>query len=218
MADNKIKIGKSYLYVQRDQNLWHVFSDNLLSDFNISPSDILEFDPRQEKAGVEQLRKILANLNIKPHSSPCRVLKIISGDFLSHEQANALLKTIEEPPPYALILLFVCNASRVLPTIRSRCIRIHGDSDSESGNGDFLDLLDLDFNQFLAKTKNIESNRIPDMLNLSLQQIKKRGLNAENIALYQKIAKTLMRLSSTSANTKLALEEIYIWLKSNRGR
>jgi len=216
MKDSRIEIGKSYLYIQRNRDLWSEFFDQLVEDFAISPSDVLEFDPGLEKSGVELLRKVLSSLNIKPHSSSCRVLKIVSGDLLNQDQANALLKTIEEPPSYGLVLVFASNVSRVLPTIRSRCIRIHGFSEIESGNSDFLDFLDLDFNQFLVKTKNIESNEIPDMLNLSLQQIKRRGINAENVALYQKIAGTLMRLSSSGANARLALEEIYVWLKADR--
>ena len=43
---------------------------------------------------------------------------------MSEEAANALLKTLEEPPPQVLILLLTADEDSILPTIRSRCRRL----------------------------------------------------------------------------------------------
>ena len=50
-----------------------------------------------------------------------RVAVIDDADRMSNESANALLKTLEEPPSYAVIVLIAADASKILPTIRSRC-------------------------------------------------------------------------------------------------
>ena len=64
------------------------------------------------------------DIMIKPYSSPYKVYIIPEADLLTVQAQNALLKTIEEPPEYAVILLLTENADSLLPTIRSRCVML----------------------------------------------------------------------------------------------
>jgi DNA polymerase-3 subunit delta' len=56
-----------------------------------------------------------------PFESKHRVFVLERADTMNDEAANALLKTLEEPPPYVVLLLLTDNPSQVLPTISSRC-------------------------------------------------------------------------------------------------
>jgi DNA polymerase III subunit delta' len=56
-----------------------------------------------------------------PFESSHRVFVLERADTMNDEAANALLKTLEEPPPYVVLLLLTDNPSQVLPTISSRC-------------------------------------------------------------------------------------------------
>jgi DNA polymerase III subunit delta' len=56
-----------------------------------------------------------------PFEAPHRVFVLERADTMNDEAANALLKTLEEPPPYVVLLLLTDNPSQVLPTIASRC-------------------------------------------------------------------------------------------------
>ena len=56
-----------------------------------------------------------------PFESAHRVFVLERADTMNDEAANALLKTLEEPPPYVVLLLLTDNPSQVLPTISSRC-------------------------------------------------------------------------------------------------
>jgi DNA polymerase III subunit delta' len=56
-----------------------------------------------------------------PFESGHRVFVLERADTMNDEAANALLKTLEEPPPYVVLLLLTDNPSQVLPTISSRC-------------------------------------------------------------------------------------------------
>ena len=56
-----------------------------------------------------------------PFESSHRVFVLERADTMNDEAANALLKTLEEPPPYVVLLLLTDNPSQVLPTIGSRC-------------------------------------------------------------------------------------------------
>ena len=74
---------------------------------------------------VEDIRQQLnGDIMIKPYSSPYKVYIIPEADLLTVQAQNALLKTIEEPPAYAVILLLTENAEALLPTIRSRCVML----------------------------------------------------------------------------------------------
>jgi DNA polymerase-3 subunit delta' len=61
------------------------------------------------------------DLSLRPMAGGRRIAVIEDADRMSNEGANALLKTLEEPPSYAVIILIAADASKILPTIRSRC-------------------------------------------------------------------------------------------------
>ena len=74
---------------------------------------------------VDDIRtQVNGDIMIKPYSSPYKVYIIPDADLLTVQAQNALLKTIEEPPEYAVILLLTENADSLLPTIRSRCVML----------------------------------------------------------------------------------------------
>ncbi len=73
---------------------------------------------------VDDARKLAEFFSKSPASAPHRVAIIDAADDLNVNAANAILKTLEEPPPRG-VLLMVCHApGRLLPTIRSRCRRL----------------------------------------------------------------------------------------------
>ena len=79
-----------------------------------------------EKPGtisVDDIREQVNNdIVIKPYSSRYKIYIIPEADLMTVQAQNALLKTIEEPPEYAVIMLLTENAETLLPTIRSRCV------------------------------------------------------------------------------------------------
>lgn len=81
-----------------------------------------------EKPGtisIDEIRdQVIHDVAIKPYYSPHKIYIIADADLMTPQAQNALLKTIEEPPEYAVILLLTSNADGLLPTIRSRCVRL----------------------------------------------------------------------------------------------
>ena len=75
--------------------------------------------------GVDVIRtKINNDIMIKPYQGPYKIYIIDGADRMTEQAQNALLKTIEEPPEYAVILLLTENAEKLLPTITSRCVML----------------------------------------------------------------------------------------------
>ena len=76
--------------------------------------------------GVDDIRTQINNdIVIKPYSSRYKVYIVDEAEKMNQQAQNALLKTIEEPPAYAVILLLTTNADSFLPTILSRCITLN---------------------------------------------------------------------------------------------
>lgn len=72
--------------------------------------------------GVDDVREqVVDDVAVKPYSSPYKIYIIDDAELLTPQAQNALLKTIEEPPEYAVIFFLTTNAESFLPTILSRC-------------------------------------------------------------------------------------------------
>ncbi|MBE5872363.1 MAG: DNA polymerase III subunit delta [Lachnospiraceae bacterium] len=73
--------------------------------------------------GVEDIRTRINNdIGIKPYSGPYKIYIMNEGEKMTVQAQNALLKTIEEPPAYAIILILTTNLDALLPTVLSRCV------------------------------------------------------------------------------------------------
>ena len=69
-------------------------------------------------------RQVNEDIQIKPYQGPYKIYIIAEADLMTVQAQNALLKTIEEPPAYAVIFLLTENAEALLPTITSRCVML----------------------------------------------------------------------------------------------
>jgi DNA polymerase III subunit delta' len=74
---------------------------------------------------IELMRDLARSLDLKPARGRGKIVIIDDADDLNEESANCFLKTLEEPPPGALLILIGTSPDRQLPTIVSRCQVIH---------------------------------------------------------------------------------------------
>ncbi len=82
----------------------------------------LEEDSRQIR--IEQVRELSAELALTSHAGGYKVAILSPADALNRFAANALLKTLEEPPPRTLLILVLTQPSRLPATVLSRCQRL----------------------------------------------------------------------------------------------
>ncbi len=71
--------------------------------------------------GIDAIKAVIHRVSLKPFEGPSSVVIIDSAESMSDEAANALLKTLEEPPPNTMFLLLTADEGELLPTVRSRC-------------------------------------------------------------------------------------------------
>ena len=94
----------------------HALSDN-------HPDIIRVMHEKPNTISVDDIRAQINNdVGIKPYSSAHKVYIVNEAEKMTVQAQNAILKTLEEPPEYAVILLLTTNVNSILPTILSRCV------------------------------------------------------------------------------------------------
>jgi DNA polymerase-3 subunit gamma/tau len=82
--------------------------------------DVIEIDAASNR-GIDEIRDLREKVNYAPTQARRKVYIIDEFHMLSNPASNALLKTLEEPPPHVIFVLATTEAHKVLPTILSRC-------------------------------------------------------------------------------------------------
>lgn len=96
------------------------------SDDRNNPDIIYVKHDKTNTISVDDIRTQLNNdIVIKPYSNQYKIYIVDEAEKMNQQAQNALLKTIEEPPAYAVIMLLTTNADSFLQTIRSRCITLN---------------------------------------------------------------------------------------------
>lgn len=86
--------------------------------------DLLLLTPQGGSLGIDQIRKAQQMLQFKPLEATWKGVIVEEADRLTEEASNAFLKTLEEPPPWTLIVLLASSSESLLPTVRSRCQKV----------------------------------------------------------------------------------------------
>lgn len=112
-----------------------------------NPDIIFVSHEKPNVIGVDDIRiQINQTVDIKPYAGEKKIYIMNDGDLMTVQAQNALLKTLEEPPAYVVILILTNNMEMFLPTILSRCVVL-----------DFKPVKDEDIKNFL-----MENMQIPD--------------------------------------------------------
>ncbi len=84
--------------------------------------DMIEIDAASNR-GIDEIRELRERVNFAPNTARYKVYIMDEVHMLTEPASNALLKTLEEPPPHAIFVLATTEPHKMLPTILSRCQR-----------------------------------------------------------------------------------------------
>jgi len=84
--------------------------------------NVIEIDAASNR-GIDNIRDLREKVMMPPSSGKYKVYVLDEAHMLTNEAFNALLKTLEEPPPYAIFVLATTDVHKMLPTVLSRCQR-----------------------------------------------------------------------------------------------
>lgn len=127
-----------------------ILEDSMMQDY-------YELGPDGKSIKVAQIRELQNVINIKPTFSKKSVYIIDDADLMTIEAQNSLLKTLEEPPEYAVIILIVHNERSILSTVKSRCVNIKFNKLSDKDIKKYFLKNDLNF-----EDKNINVFKVLD--------------------------------------------------------
>src|ERR1700690_1957066 len=82
--------------------------------------DVIEIDPPRNR-GINEMRELRENVRYQPARDRYKIFIIDEAHQITNEAFNALLKTIEEPPPWAVFVLCTTEAHKIPATIAARC-------------------------------------------------------------------------------------------------
>jgi DNA polymerase-3 subunit delta' len=83
--------------------------------------DLYVLEPLGDQIRIDDIRELRRDLHMRPFEASRRVYLVFGADTMNADAADALLKDLEEPPPYAVILLVANDIGPLSATIRSRC-------------------------------------------------------------------------------------------------
>ena len=86
--------------------------------------DLLEVRPEGTQIRIDQVRELWRDIQLRPFSAERRVYLIWDAETMPEVVQNALLKSIEEPPGHAVVVLVCAQPHRLLATVRSRCEQV----------------------------------------------------------------------------------------------
>jgi DNA polymerase-3 subunit delta' len=102
-----------------------LFAAQLLGDHarveRRSHPDLYVLEPLGDQIRIDDIRELRRDLHMRPFEADKRVYLIFGADTMNEDAADALLKDLEEPPPYAVIVLVANDLGPLPETIRSRC-------------------------------------------------------------------------------------------------
>ena len=132
--------------------------------------DFLEIFPDGNSIKIAQMREMQEKVYQKPIVSDKKVFIIDQVEKMTEEAQNSLLKTLEEPPEYMVIILITSNENKLLNTVKSRCIRIN-----------FTGLSKQDITKYAgAHQINIISQNLLEMCGGSIGKLEKINENIDD--------------------------------------
>ena len=165
-------------------------TENKSDDFSYN---IFELDAASNN-GVDDIRNLIDQVRIPPQTGKYKVYIIDEVHMLSGQAFNAFLKTLEEPPSYAIFILATTEKHKVIPTILSRC-QIY----------DFKKISTNDIQEYLEKIAKSEKIKYEDEA-IFLIAKKSDGALRDALSIFDR----LVNYTEGNITKKLAYENLYV--------
>lgn len=143
-----------------------IFPDVSVTNLASQAAGSSESDRKNTRISIDAIRELRASISLRPMEGQWRVAIIEDADYLSRDASDGLLKTLEEPPPFVVILLIATEPEALPETIRSRCLHIPLGPLSRSEITDVLTGRGIDAGQ-AAMIASISRGRIGQALDLA---------------------------------------------------
>lgn len=169
---------------------------------------------------IDKIRQIQDWAYLTPVEADKKILLLIEADRMSLSAANSLLKILEEPPKHLVIILVTHDVSRLLPTIRSRCMTFRFSPLSEEELTQWIKNIDPELSEEEARTVALLSEGRPGRAAHILEgkYLKRRETLISELALFNEkgfpsIFRVADRIAAAYDNLGMTLDELLSWYR-----
>lgn len=151
--------------------------------------DIITLTHARDQYGVAEVRaQLVEDILIRPYSFSRKVYLLPEAQRLNAACQNAILKTLEEPPVYGLILLATSNRNALLPTVLSRLVVLNADDDFSAEREEQYKAAEERFLTLLCRIEYADASELTGLAD----SLKKDGLAAEEaLSVFEKLLRDL---------------------------
>lgn len=150
---------------------------------NNNNPDIIIIDEQDESIKTEQIKELVKNVLEKPIQGEKKIYIINNSENMTREAQNSLLKTLEEPPEYVIVILITSNENLLLNTIKSRCIKFQ-----------FQNLSDEEIKQYFRMANQVIDDSIIKIFGGSIEKTLKLKDNLDTYKNIKNIFKNIENL------------------------
>ena len=149
-------------------------------------------DPKSEQHPVANMRQLIQEAGLPPFEAPIKIFIIHDAEKMLPASSNALLKTLEEPPPHTHFILLTSQPELLLPTIISRCCKIP-----------FFPIPDDELANYIMQKFHTDGKKIALLAQGSMSQAVRRATNPSHFPLNELFrAKTYTELHERLSDLK----------------
>ena len=145
---------------------------------------VLEKLPDKREIIVDQIRELKKDVLVLPNEAAKKAYIISGAESMNTAAQNALLAILEEPPRHVVFILETENHMAVLPTVRSRCVRLSSDYEQNEDVDEAVQLLSSDFISAITQSKNLALAEIM----FKIEKLEKPELHSMIMLTREKIA------------------------------
>ena len=215
----------SYILIAKDQKNREEYIEKFCLKNKISPFDQMVISSETPSIGIEVIRDMQKHVFFKPVKGEKRIIIFENAHTLTIEAQNALLKVLEEPPIHTYFFLSAATDASFLPTIFSRCRKIHLEEEkteiSEEEKKEFLDTYralsqdNISFKLSLAETLSADKEKAREylvaLITLLHEKLLKTPEESRKVAnVIEKLQGAYTLIQTTNVNLRLLLEHTFL--------
>ena len=196
----------------REQKIEEILSQNKLPYQPTNPDLlIVKLEEDEKTIGIDQIKKALKFLSSKPLTYKAKALIINNADQITQIAQTTLLKTLEEPPPGAVVILEAQLKDSLLETILSRCrkVEVKSPTSAVSAENRLEVVLAMKVGErldYAIELSKLEKQEILEKLKEWIQDARTMG----NYLVAEKLLKAANEFERVNLNQKLFVENLLI--------
>lgn len=195
---------------ERVNKAWELLVNRGFQIETVSP-DLLIIQKVSEKksVGIAQAREIKDFMRERPFEGKVKAVLVEDAHLLTDEAQGSLLKVLEEPPAFALIILLTDKEGSLLPTVVSRCQKIVIRAGNAAKRISEYNIAGMSYEEIFDLAKEVSARGKDEAIEF-LEHVLRHDLTSQPLNVIQEMEKAVKELKEANVALKFALEYLFL--------